>query len=234
MCCSRWPRPGPPGTGWSPNDGATWAKASFGQTGPITFSSPGAKKFTWAWGGVAPITVNADADGNATVPDLAPPNAGPNTLQVYAYDSLGNPSARTDHTTYVPPKENADAPGDTGGDGIPDLLVIDAGGVLRTYAGQPEGELYGSLISSYARAAGKTTLNPPGHWYDAASTLGNKAALIAHYQDAYPGDGTTDLFARTPDGGFWLYPGDGYGSFDVAQRMKIRLPSNAPAPSTWT
>lgn len=215
--------------------GATWAKVSFGQTGPITFSSPGAKKFTYAWGGVAPVPVNADASGKATVPDLQPPNAGPNTLQVYAYDSLGNPSARTDYTTYVPPKENADAPGDTGGDGTPDLLVIDADGVLRTYPGQPGGELYGQLASSYTRGKdGKATLNPPGHWYDPASTLGNKAALIAHYQDTYPGDGTTDLFARTPDGGFWLYPGDGYGSFDVDRRMKIRLPSNAPAPSTWT
>ncbi|MFE9094687.1 DNRLRE domain-containing protein [Streptomyces sp. NPDC007264] len=217
------------------SDGATWAKVNFGQAGPIAFSSPGAAKFTYAWGGVAPVPVNADADGNATVPDLQPPNAGPNTLQVFAYDSLGNPSARTDHTTYVPPKENADTPGDTGGDGTPDLLVINEAGALRTYAGQPGGELYGSLASSYTRGKdGKATLNPPGHWYDATSTLGNKAALIAHYQDTYPGDGTTDLFARTPDGGFWLYSGDGYGSFDVDQRMKIRLPSNAPAPSTWT
>ncbi|MEU6226725.1 DNRLRE domain-containing protein [Streptomyces sp. NPDC047042] len=217
----------------TPN-GATWATVKFGETGPITFSSPGAKRFTWAWGGVAPTSIDADANGNATVPDLRPPNAGPNTLQIYAYDSLGNPSARTDHTTYVPPKENADTPGDTGGDGTPDLLVIDAAGALKTYPGQPDGELYASLTSSYTRATdGTATLNPPGHWYDAASTLGNKAALIAHYQDTYPGDGTTDLFARTPDGGFWLYPGDGYGSFDVAQRMKIRLPSNAPAPSTW-
>ncbi|MEV8533939.1 hypothetical protein [Streptomyces sp. NPDC051211] len=223
-------------------NGATWATVSFGQTGPITFSSPGAVKFTYAWGGVAPVPINADAGGGATIPDLRPVNAGPNTLQVYAYDSLGNPSGRTDYTTYVPPKENADAPGDTGGDGTPDLLAIDTAGVLRTYPGQPVGgtdqpggELYGQLTSSYVKNKdGTATLNPSGHWYDAASTLGNKAALIAHYQDVYPGDGTTDLFARTPDGGFWLYPGDGYGSFDVEQRMEIRLPANAPAPSTWT
>ncbi|ELP68994.1 DNRLRE domain-containing protein [Streptomyces turgidiscabies] len=216
--------------------GTTWATVKFGTIGPITFESPGAVRFQYAWGGVAPKSVNADANGIATVPDLQPFNAGPNTLQVYAYDNLGNPSVRTDYTTYVPPKENADTPGDTGGDGTPDLLVIDAAGALRTYPGQkPDGELYGQLTSSYGRNAdGTTLLNPPGHWYDAASTLGNKAALIAHYQDTYPGDGTTDLFARTPDGGFWLYPGDGYGSFDVTQRMKIRLPSNAPAPSTWT
>lgn len=221
-------------------DGATWATVNFGQTGPITFDSTGAVRFTYAWGGVAPVPVDANAEGIATVPDLRPLTAGPNTLTVLAYDSLGNPSKRTDYTTYVPPKNNADAPGDTGGDGTPDLLVIDATGVLRTYPGvpaggtdQPGGELYSQLTSSYRMENGKPTLNPPGHWYDAASTLGNKAALIGHYQDVYPGDGTSDLFARTPDGGFWLYPGDGYGSFDVEQRMKVRLPANAPAPSTW-
>ncbi|MDX2708296.1 DNRLRE domain-containing protein, partial [Streptomyces sp. PA03-6a] len=214
------------------SDGATWATVKFGDTGPITFESPGAARFTYAWGGVAPISVNANASGIATVPNLRPANAGPNTLQVYAYDSLGNASARTDYTTYVPPRDNEDKPGDTGGDGTPDLLAIDVTGVLRTYAGQPGGELYGSLTSSYTMGAGgKPTLNPAGHWYNATT---GKAALIAHYQDAYPGDGTTDLFAVNPDGVFWLYPGDGYGSFDVDQRMKIRLPSNAPAPSTWT
>ncbi|WP_431967284.1 DNRLRE domain-containing protein [Actinacidiphila sp. bgisy160] len=214
------------------SDGATWATVKFGTTGPITFESPGAVRFTYAWGGVSPAPVNADANGVATVPDLRPLNAGPNTLQVYAYDSLGNASARTDYTTYVPPKDNADAPGDTGGDGTADLILIDNKGVLRTYAGQPGGELYGSLVASYTMGAdGKPVLTPAGHWYDATA---GKAALIAHYQDAYPGDGTTDLFAVTPDGGFWLYPGDGYGSFDVDQRLKIRLPSNAPAPATWT
>ncbi|MGW3656046.1 DNRLRE domain-containing protein [Streptomyces sp. NPDC005151] len=214
------------------SDGATWATVNFGGTGPITFESPGATKFTYAWGGVSPVTVTANASGVATVAALKPLNAGPNTLQVYAYDSVGNASARTDYTTYVPPKEAADSPGDTGGDGIPDLLVIDAAGTLRTYPGQEGGELYSQLASSYKIGAdGNSVLNPPGHWYDPVS---KKAALIAHYQDAYPGDGTTDLFAVTPDGGFWLYPGDGYGSFNVDSRIKIRLPSNAPAPSTWT
>lgn len=211
-------------------DGTVWATQPFGTTGPATFESPEAVKFTWAWGGVAPVTVNATG-GVATVPDLRPPNSGPNTLQVYAYDNLGNPSARTDYTFYVPPKNTADTPGDVGGDGIADLLVVDENGNLKTYPGQTNGELYQKLSSSYVMGAdGKPALDPAGHWYDPAT---GKAALIAHYADAYPGDGTTDLFARTPDGGFWLYPGDGYGSFDVNKRMKVRLPANAPAPSTW-
>ncbi|MFJ5219613.1 DNRLRE domain-containing protein [Streptomyces sp. NPDC088354] len=214
------------------SDGATWATVKFGDTGPITFESSGAARFTYSWGGVGPISVNANSSGIVTVTNLKPANAGPNTLQVHAYDSLGNVSARTDYTTYVPPSDIADAPGDTGGDKIDDLLTIDVTGVLRTYAGQQGGELYGSLTSSYAMGAGgKPTLNPAGHWYNATT---GKAALIAHYQDAYPGDGTTDLFAVNPDGTFWLDPGDGYGSFDVNERLRIRLPSNAPAPSTWT
>ncbi|MEU1542606.1 hypothetical protein ABZ461_31770 [Actinacidiphila glaucinigra] len=94
------------------SDGATLT-VKFGKTGPITFESPGAVRFSYAWGGLGAVPVNADADGVATVPNLQPLNAGPNTLQVYAYDSLGNASARTDYTTYVPPKDNADAPGDT-------------------------------------------------------------------------------------------------------------------------
>ncbi len=193
-------------------DGTTWAKVKFGQTGPITFESPGAVRFSTRGAG-SPRFGDADANGVATVPDLRPCNAGPNTLQVYAYDTVGNPSVRTDYTTYVPPKENADTPGDTGGDGIPDLLVIDAAGNLKTYPGQkPDGELYGQLTSSYSRNAdGTTVLNPPGHWYDAARPRQQGRADRQALPDIYPGDGTTDLFARTPDGGFWLYPGDGYG-----------------------
>ncbi|WP_374194651.1 FG-GAP repeat domain-containing protein [Streptomyces sp. ISL-63] len=67
----------------------------------------------------------------------------------------------------------------------------------------------------------------------AAEEAAGKAALISKHSDVYPGDGVTDLFARTPDGGFWLYPDDGYGSFTVDKRLRVRLPSNAPAPATW-
>ncbi|MFE7413806.1 DNRLRE domain-containing protein [Streptomyces laurentii] len=213
-------------------NGTEWAKVNFGGTGPITFESPGAAKFTYGWGGVNLATVTANAAGVATVPNLKPLNSGPNTLLVTAYDSVGNASVRTDYMTYVPPRNVADSPGDTGGDGIPDIIVIDAAGALRTYPGQKGGELYSQLASSYrVNADGTPSLHPAGHWYDPKT---GKAALIAHYQDTYPGDGTTDLFAATPDGGFWLYPGDGYGSYDVDKRIRIRLPSNAPAPSTWT
>ncbi|MDX3312243.1 DNRLRE domain-containing protein [Streptomyces sp. NPDC054884] len=205
----------------------TWASVKFGTTGAVTFTSEGASKFRWSVEGNNPADLPATG-GKATLPAFAPAHAGPNTLQVYAYDSTGNPSKRTDYTFFMPPRDNADGPMDTGGDNIPDLLIVDAEGNLRTCVGGENGDLYNCLAASYG--ADKQP-DPQGHWFAPAT---GKAALIAHYQDAYPGDGSTDLFAVSPDGKFWLYPGDGYGSFDVTQRIDIRLPANAPAPSTWT
>lgn len=214
------------------SDGATWTKVKFGSTGSVTFTSPGATKFKYAFESVGYKEVPADSNGVATVPDLRPEHAGPTRLNVYAYDQYGNPSVRSDYNMYVPPRDKADGPGDTGGDDIPDILIVNSSGNLYTCPGAPDGELYMCMGSSYTvDDAGETQLHPAGHWYDPGT---GKAALITHYDDAYPGDGATDLFAVSPDGGFWLYPGDGYGSFDVDERLRIRLPSNAPDPSTWT
>ncbi|MDI5936847.1 DNRLRE domain-containing protein [Micromonospora sp. PTRAS2] len=208
-------------------DGATWSTVKFGQTGPVEFSAAGAAQFTYSFESINPLTIPASG-GKATVAGLAPRHAGPNTLHVYALDAVGNRSVRTDYTFYVPPSETADKPGDVTGDDLPDLILVDATGNLRTYAGDEGGELYSWLAASYTTG---NELNPPGHWWDAGAA---KAALIAKYDDAYPGDGVTDLFARTPDGRFWLYPGDGYGSFDVNRRLRVLLPPGAPDPGTWT
>ncbi|RAK26551.1 hypothetical protein B0I29_127141, partial [Actinoplanes lutulentus] len=208
-------------------DGATWATVKFGQTGPVTFESTGAVRFAYTFNGVGtPVPVTATS-GKATVPALAPRHSGPNGLHVIAYDSVGNPSPTAVYTFYVPPSSVADGPGDIGGDQKPDLLVIDANGNLRSLPGDDAGELWGSLVASY-NSAGK--LDPAGHWTDPAT---GTAALIAKHSDVYPGDGTTDLFARNHEG-FWLYPGDGYGSFNVDNRLKVLLPAGVPAPSTWT
>ncbi|GAA2250027.1 hypothetical protein GCM10010145_16750 [Streptomyces ruber] len=216
------------------DDGATWTSKKFGQSGSFTVTSAGATKIRYGFAGNSYTEVNAtqttDDAGNpvGTVTlTLKPPNAGPNALLVYARDAVGNQSERADYVFYLPPSETADGPGDVGGDGIPDLLTINASGNLRSYPGIEEGELYTSLAAGYT-SDGK--LNPPGHWYDPAT---GKAALITKYGDAYPGDGITDLFARTPDGGFWLYPGDGYGSFDVDERLRVRLPAGTPDPAKW-
>ncbi|MET8974374.1 DNRLRE domain-containing protein [Streptomyces sp. NPDC004539] len=210
------------------DDGATWATVKFGKSGPVTFTSSGAVKFRYAVDGLNWKDAPTPTGGVVTVPDLLPKHAGPNTLNVIAYDAAGNPSKTSNHTFYLPPRDIGDGPGDTTGDGLPDILAIDASGKLVNCVGDELGELNECLDASYTSAG---TLNPAGHWYDAGT---GKAALITHYADAYPGDGVTDLFAVTPDGTFWLYPGDGYGSFDIGRRMKVFLPSNAPAPSTWT
>ncbi|MCG7524187.1 FG-GAP-like repeat-containing protein [Streptomyces sp. OfavH-34-F] len=216
-------------------DGLTWSEKKFGTPGVFTFSSPGAVKFSYTLTGADYIdkaaTAATDEGGNPVgvlTLTLAPPTAGPNSMRVYAYDAVGNKSKEsTDYTFYVPPRDTEDAPGDLSGDGRADLLTINPSGDLRSYPGLSGGELYTSLAAGYTSDG---SLNPTGHWYDLAT---GKAALITHYADAYPGDGVTDLFARTPDGGFWLYPGDGYGSFDVGKRMEVRLPAGAPDPASW-
>ncbi|MEV6349921.1 DNRLRE domain-containing protein [Actinoplanes sp. NPDC051851] len=211
-------------------DGATWSTVKFGQTGAVTFYADGAATFAYAFEGVGYSAQLKATGGSLTIADLAPQHAGPTYLTVYAYDSAGNKSPRSDYGFYVPPRDTADAPGDTGGDGIADLLLIDASGNLRNYAGNVDGEIYTWLAASYDSEG---TLNPENakHFYSAAS--GALPALITKYDDAYPGDGLTDLFTRTPDGGFFLYPGDGYGSFNVDERLRVMLPSTAPDPSTW-
>jgi hypothetical protein len=217
------------------SDGLTWSEKKFGQSGVFKISSPGATKFeyTLTGGGYTAVNATAGTDEAGNAVGLAnltlnPPSAGPNSMRVYAFDSVGNKSKEyTDYAFFVSPRDTADAPGDVGGDGRADLLTVNASGNLRSYSGLAGGELYTSLAAGYD---GTGKQNPTGHWFDPAS---GQAAMITHYADSYPGDGVTDLFARTPDGKFWLYPGDGYGSFNVDKRLEIRLPSNAPAPSTW-
>ncbi len=59
-------------------------------------------------------------------------------------------------------------------------------------------------------------------------------SLITHNGDFAPGDGVTDWVIRTPDNRLFIYPGDGYGAINVADRVEVRLPANVPAPSTWS
>lgn len=230
------PQPDVTSTVFTPatSDGKTWAKVKFGTPGDFTFEAAGATRFRYAFEGQGYQDTPTPVSGKVTITGVEPKHAGPNVLNVYAYDVYGNQSLRADYTFYLPPRDRADGPMDTGGDNVPDLLVLYPDGKLKNCVGAPAsdtaigGELYSCLGAAYVTEGKK--LDPPNHWIDTA----DKASLIAHYNDAYPGDGSTDLFAVTPDGQFWLYPGDGYGSFNVDDRIKIRLPDNAPAPSTWT
>ncbi len=218
------------------DDGKTWAKVKYGTPGDLTFTASGATRFKYAFEGETLVDTPAPVNGKVTLTNVLPRHAGPTSVRVYAYDVHGNQSLPGSYAFYLPPRDRADGPMDTGGDGIADLLVLYPDGKLKNCAGAPAdpavpgtgGELYNCLAAAYVTKDKK--VDPPNHWIDAAGT----ASLIAHYNDTYPGDGSTDLFAVTPDKRFWLYPGDGYGSFNVDERVEVRLPANAPAPSTWT
>ncbi|PZT77542.1 MULTISPECIES: VCBS repeat-containing protein [unclassified Streptomyces] len=176
-------------------------------------------------------SVTRAATGGAVTITLKAPTAGPMYLHAYAYDAVGNRSDRSAIRTFVPSGRSADAPGDVTGDTYPDLVVILGDGTLYSYPGEDGGEVYGGLVASYN---GKGELTPPGHWYDPdATATSKKHALISKWGDYYPGDGLTDLLARTPDGGLWIYQGDGYGSVNVDERVRVLLPDNAPDPATW-
>ncbi|MQS06337.1 FG-GAP-like repeat-containing protein [Streptomyces alkaliphilus] len=212
-------------------DSGLWARdKKFGDSISFTIRPGGnaseVSHYRWAWNGVDYTTANPNSSGVWTQ-SLRPPNAGPVAFHVYAYDAAGNRSERSQLLFYLPPRDEEDGPGDLNGDGHPDLLNINGAGVLRGYAAEAGGEVYSAIQASYDSAG---TRNPPGHFFD---TQTGEHALISKHSDYYPGDGLTDLFARTPDGGFWLYPGDGYGSFNVDKRIKILLPDDAPAPNTW-
>ncbi|MCZ7433244.1 DNRLRE domain-containing protein [Streptomyces sp. WMMC1477] len=209
----------PPG-----EDGSTWSTIPFGNPGDFTFSVTSAAEDVAAYEyslneGSYDQPVAAEEDGTATV-SLKPSYAGPNHLYVRAVDSSGNRSARTRYRFHVTPPSGLDAPGDLNGDGHPDLVAIDDDGNLRTYPADDRGDPH--IHGTGAHDAGQAL--PDGYWADAT----DEPALISHTGDWFPGDGITDLLARMPDGKLYLYPGDGYGSFDVSQRLPVLLPDGAP------
>ncbi|MFX4294919.1 FG-GAP-like repeat-containing protein [Streptomyces bohaiensis] len=214
----------------TPWDSGQWADIRYGTPVQFTLDVKGNKdtvRVGYAFNGVGYTNVTLPKPGDSLTVTLNPPNAGPVAFHAYAYDAVGNRSERAELLFYLPPRDEADGPGDINGDGHPDLLVINAAGELRSYAGEKGGQVFSPVRASYSSDG---TISPPGHFYDPAT---DTVALISKHSDVYPGDGLTDLFVRTPDNGFWIYPGDGYGSFNVDDRIRVLLPDNAPAPSTW-
>ncbi|MFF3285804.1 FG-GAP-like repeat-containing protein [Streptomyces sp. NPDC003023] len=176
-------------------------------------------------------SVTRAAKGQPITVTLKAPTAGPLHLHGYAYDTVGNRSQRSAIRTFVPAGRSTDGPGDVTGDAHPDMVVIKSDGTLYTYPAEKGGEVYGGMVTSYN---GKGDQNQKDHWYDPNSTATSKKhALISKWGDYYPGDGLTDLLARTPDGKLWIYQGDGYGGVNVDERVRVLLPDNAPDPATW-
>ncbi|MFJ5829553.1 FG-GAP repeat domain-containing protein [Streptomyces sp. NPDC093089] len=219
-----------------------WSLVEFGTAGKFTFSTaitvagetkpdPGVTRYEYSIN-IANPTANpylTTTGGAAVTKTLTPPMAGPNILCVWAVDSAGNRSAApAKYVFYVKPRKAPDPAGDLSGDGTPDLLAIDAQGNLRTYAAETAGDV-GIDLPAGLDANGK--LLDDGYWKNPTTS---KPALITHSGDWYPGDGVNDMLARMPDGKLYLYPGDGYGSFNTAERLDILLPANAPNPATLT
>lgn len=168
---------------------------------------------------------------SATVTGVKPPAAGPNTLYVKSVDAAGNISPEpTKHFFYVQPRTTGDGPGDLNGDGTADFAHLTAAGNLWIDSISQNGAWMSSAFGTH----NKGTLIKDGgtapHIWDGTGTY----ALVTHNGDFAPADGVTDWMVRTPDGRLFVYPGDGYGAIDVSKRIEVRLPANAPAPSTFS
>ncbi|MEU6380317.1 DNRLRE domain-containing protein [Streptomyces sp. NPDC046909] len=215
--------------------GSVWSVVKFGTAGKFTFAPDGdtdVVKFQYSFNSTSYASSTSVTAGASATVSLSPPVAGPNVLYARSVDSAGNPSTNgTKYLFYVTPKDTADVAGDVTGDTHPDLFVIDENGNLRLYPANAAGDLHVGLDAAHRDGtilAGSE--DEDGYW---KGTDGSPA-LIAHGGDTMPGDGITDLIARMPNGSLYVYPGDGYGSVNIAERMSIRLPSNAPDPSTFT
>ncbi|MFZ3494697.1 DNRLRE domain-containing protein [Streptomyces sp. 5.8] len=218
-----FPEPGPDGAEWSVNPASTPNQV-------IKISGNGAKaedirEYQWSLNRPAfDKKITPPAGSTVASVKLQVDTAGPNILYARTVETSGNISSEAQYLFYVNPRPGVDQPGDTNGDGHPDLFAIDKYGNLRSYAGDANGD-----TNAYLRGAlkdGKPVAS--GYWKDADG----QSALIAHSTDWFPGDGLTDVIARMPDGKLYVYPGIGTGQVDVGRRMEILLPAGAPDPAT--
>ncbi|WP_190232876.1 FG-GAP-like repeat-containing protein [Streptomyces avicenniae] len=212
-------------------DGTVWSVKKFGSSGAFTLTPDGDRDVTayqYSFDSTGYGTSRTVAAGQPLTVTLSPPAAGPHILHVRAADSAGNVSSGTRYLFYVTPRDAADGPGDVNGDGTSDLFVITPSGNLGMYAASRGGDIHTSLKA--AHLDGRPIQDIPGmagYWRNPDGT----PVPFTHGGDALPGDGVTDMFARLPDGQLYLFPGDGYGSFDVGLREAVRLPSGAPDPA---
>ncbi|WP_409471573.1 FG-GAP-like repeat-containing protein [Streptomyces sp. HC307] len=221
------------------DDGSVWSTVKFGLSGSFTFApdeDTDVTRYEWSFNTTTYASGKNVTAGASTSVSLSPPMAGPNVLYVRAVDSAGNPSLGTKYLFYVTPRDSADAAGDMTGDTVPDLLAISSAGNLWMYPSTSAGDLHASLSAAHEGGIGLLT-DPdkdgedhlPGYWMGSDG----KPALVTHGGDAISADGIGDVFARMPDGKLYAYPGDGYGSVDIAQRLTLRLPSGSPDPATF-
>ncbi|WP_329275229.1 FG-GAP-like repeat-containing protein [Streptomyces sp. NBC_01451] len=230
----------------SSGNGSVWSTETFGTSGAFTFSTTDTDVVKYAYSFNSTTYANyvcASTSGTTGGPTAScstvitsktvtgkPTLAGPNVLYIKAYDAAGNASNAKKYVFYVTPKAVPDGAADYTGDQIPDFAAIRTTGKLYIESITNTGTYVASTTTTHDEGTLLTDATSVGHWWNGSSTY----ALITHNGDFAPGDGITDFVVRTPDGGLYLYPGDGYGGTDVSQRQKIQLPSNAPDPATLT
>ncbi|TQK52559.1 hypothetical protein FBY35_3001 [Streptomyces sp. SLBN-118] len=212
----------------SGDDSDVWSTVTFGTAGQFTFKPNGTatevKEYQYSFNTAFDKKALPDpAKGGDAVVTLKPPHAGPSVLYVRSADSSGNISGVRKYQFNVKPDPDPDAAGDVTGDGVPDVYTIDPTGNLALYAKTlGTDRLHFSMPAAYTTADGPAKAVADGYW---------SGALITHNGDWLPGDGIQDLVARI-DGEIYVYPGDGYGGFDVNERRKVLLPTGAPAASS--
>ncbi|MFI1357469.1 FG-GAP-like repeat-containing protein [Streptomyces sp. NPDC020898] len=233
------------------SNGEVWSKVKFGTAGNFTFTK-GADtdivKFVFSINntsydhyacagtkqGTGSATCTTVISSTEDYTGMQPPSAGPNTLYVKAVDSAGNISPNPyKHTFYVTPRPTADAAGDLNGDGSADYGAVTAAGNLWINTTDHYADW---IASSWGQHNNGTLLHESTtapHIWNGDSTA-PVYSLVTHNGDFAPGDGVTDWVIRTPDNRLFIYPGDGYGAINVADRVEVRLPANVPAPSTWS
>ncbi|MET7616642.1 VCBS repeat-containing protein [Streptomyces sp. NPDC005408] len=224
-------------------DSDVWSTVTFGTAGQFTFKPNGTatevKEYQYSFNtafdkkalpntvdGHAPDPAHPINSGEAAV-TLKPPHAGPSVLYVRSADSSGNISGVKKYQFNVKPSAELDTAGDVTGDKVPDMYTIDPEGNLALYAKTlGTDRLHFWMPAAYTTADGPAKPVADGYW---------TGALITHNGDWLPGDGIQDLVARMDDDGkLYMYPGDGYGGFDVNERREVLLPTGAPAASSLT
>ncbi|KUN38615.1 hypothetical protein AQJ30_13825 [Streptomyces longwoodensis] len=226
---------------------SNWSEKKFGTAGSFTVRALNTDVVRYEYGfnsASYPFSLNRTSGTatsvSATLANAKPPTAGPNVLYVRAVDSAGNPSQPTKYFFYVSPRDQADSPGDFTGDKMPDLMVVTEAGNLSMYPSQASndltkgtGDLDYSMPGAYRANPDKDPNGDDLPPFVSAPSGHFKGALIAHNGDIYGGDGLQDLVVRLGDK-LWVYPGDGYGAFNIDRRVEILLPSNAPSPASLT
>ncbi|MFD4319029.1 FG-GAP-like repeat-containing protein [Streptomyces sp. NPDC058548] len=227
---AQFPPPGDNKNQWSTVEFGTAGTFSFSTDvadGPLTLPDYSVVRYEYSLN-TNNYTINppiTTAMGTIKSTVLKPPTAGVNTLYAWTVDAAGNRSQPAKYVFFVTPRKVLDPPGDLTGDSTPDLLAIDNSGNLRNYPAEPDGNVNIHLPGGY-NAAGELD---DGYWGN-----GTNHALISHSGDWYPGDGINDIMARMPDGKLYLYPGDGYGSFNTDERLDVLLPPGSPSSAALT